>query len=78
MYRHGGGSMATLENQLIAAGVNNLKEFGYPFCDAENILSDAIYSQFFVGMLEGNKGMSPSIDAAIDALLEKIGRATHE
>lgn len=33
----------TVREYLIAAGVKNLREFGYPSCDASNILTDEIY-----------------------------------
>lgn len=59
----------TIEAKLIAAGVKNLKEFGYPNCNSENILTDMIYKRFFVSMLEDNKGKSKEVDAAIKSLL---------
>lgn len=61
----------TIESKLIAAGVKNLKEFGYPKCNSENILTDMVYKQFFMSMLEDNRGKSKAIDAAIDSLLVK-------
>ena len=45
-------------DKIISAGVANLKEFGYPNVNAENILTDLIYSAFFKTMLEGNLGDS--------------------
>lgn len=57
---------------IIAQGVRNLKQFGYPEVNEENILTDIIYSQFFETMLEDNKGKSPSADIAIDEILAKI------
>lgn len=59
-----------VREKLIAAGVRNLKEFGYPEVNAENILTDQIYSAFFKSMLDDNKGKGA--DAAIDALLKEI------
>lgn len=58
--------------KLIAAGVRNLKEFGYPGVTVENILTDDIYSRFFKSMLEDNKGKGA--DADIDSLLADIGK----
>ena len=58
-----------MKDKLIAAGVKNLREFGYPKCNAENILTDQIYKAFFVSMLKDNKGHSPQVDKAIDELL---------
>jgi len=45
-----------MRDKIIAAGVANLKEFGYPSVDKDNILTDYIYSSFFKQMLEGNLG----------------------
>lgn len=38
--------------QLIEAGVHNLKQFGYPTVNAENILTDMIFKEFFKSMLK--------------------------
>ena len=56
-------------NQIIEAGVRNLREFGYPSVNAENILTDAIYSQLFKSILEGNLG-DPAVQQ--DVLKELI------
>lgn len=56
--------------KLIAAGVRNLREYGYPKCDESNILTDKIYSAFFRSMLEDNKGKGA--DKEIDALLKEL------
>lgn len=58
-----------MKKKLIDTGVKNLNEFGYPHCNRENILTDAIYKQFFAEMLKDNKGHSSDIDIAIDELL---------
>jgi hypothetical protein len=59
--------------KLIAAGVRNLKEYGYPEVSADNILTDMIYAGFFKSMLEDNRGRGA--DAEIDKLLAEIGAA---
>lgn len=41
-----------MRDKLIAAGVRNLKQYGYPKVDKDKILTDMIYSAFFRGMLE--------------------------
>lgn len=46
----------TTREKLIAAGVRNLREFGYPDCDEKNILADQIYSVFFDRMLADHRG----------------------
>lgn len=60
----------TIREKLIAAGVKNLKEFGYPAVNAENILTDQIYSAFFSKMLKDNMGKG--VDAELTALLKEI------
>jgi hypothetical protein len=57
---------------LLNSGVKNLNEFGYPHCTTENILTDAIYREFFKGMLESNKGQHAKADLAIAELLQEI------
>lgn len=57
-------------NMLVTAGVKNLREFGYPDVNAENILTDKIYSAFFKSMLNDNLGKG--YDKDINALLEEI------
>lgn len=58
-----------MRDKLIANGVRNLQEFGYPSCTKDNILTDMIFRRFFVSMLKDNKGINGAIDGVIDALL---------
>lgn len=67
--------MNNFRNELITAGVRNLKEFGYPQVNEFNILKDAVYSAFFERMLQDNKGHSIVIDQAIEGLLKEIAAA---
>ena len=60
-----------MREQIIKAGVSNLKRFGYKSVNAENITS-GVYGQFFKSMLEENKGASPKADVVIDELLAEI------
>jgi hypothetical protein len=62
----------SIRETLISAGVGNLRQFGYPTCDSENILTDLIFSAFFVQMLKENKGAGDKIDAEIDAIIAEI------
>lgn len=63
----------TIKNKLIQAGVRNLKEYGYPKVDSENILTDKIYSAFFSEMLKHNLDESESENnKVINELLTKI------
>jgi hypothetical protein len=61
-----------IKKHLIEAGVKNLKEFGYPVVNAENILTDMVYSEFFIKMLNENIGSYEKIDKAINELLKEI------
>lgn len=65
-----------MRDKLIAAGVRNLKEFGYPNVNADNILTDMIFAGFFKSMLEDNRGRGA--DAEIDALLTEIASGAPE
>lgn len=58
------------KDQLIAAGVRNLKEFGYPDVTRDNILTDMIFRKFFRSMLEGTFGRGA--DVVVNALLREI------
>lgn len=64
--------MTEIEKHLIRSGVKNLREFGYPDCTAENILTDRVYSQFFASMLDSNEGQNASADVAIASLKAKL------
>lgn len=65
-----------MRNKLIANGVKNLKEYGYPDCNKDNILTDEIYKGFFVSMLKDNKGVQQNLDKTIDGLLKECGYNT--
>jgi hypothetical protein len=62
-----------MRDKLIKAGVRNLKEYGYPDANADNILTDMIYAGFFKSMLEDNRGLGA--DAEIDTLIAEIESA---
>ena len=64
-----------ITQKLIAAGVKNLRAYGYPNCDEHNICTDVIYRGFFRSMLKDNKGHSAQVDAAIDDLLARCDAA---
>ena len=61
-----------MRDNLIAAGVKNLKEYGYPGCNKKTILTDDVYKAFFISMLKDNKGFRADIDAVIDGLLAEL------
>lgn len=66
------------EQHLIAAGVRNLREFGYPAVTAANILTDQVYRKFFKAMLEGNLGDPRFNDGQLRALIAKINATPSE
>lgn len=68
-----------VRTMLLESGVRNLKEYGYPSVNAENILTDRIFSAFFKTMLEENKGRAcKNIDTVIDMLLAEIESNTKD
>lgn len=67
--------MTDIQQKLITAGIKNLKEFGYPKVNADNILTDIIYKGFFKSILIDNKGNGKQIDEAIYGLLKIINKA---
>lgn len=68
-----------METMLINAGIRNLKEFGYPDVNKDNILTDYVYSQFFLSMLketlENSLGRKEVI-AACEKVIAKIQENT--
>lgn len=61
-----------VREMIIDAGVKNLREFGYPDCNRENIMTDIIYRGFFASMLSDNLGKG--FDADIKALQKELGK----
>ena len=62
-----------IKDKLLTAGVSNLKQFGYPEVNKENILTDVIYAGFFKSMLNDNKGQAgKQVDAVIYELLSVV------
>ncbi len=65
-----------IQKKLIEAGIKNLKEFGYPDVNSENILTDIVYAGFFKSMLNDNKGQSTDqVDGVINSLIDKIAQS---
>lgn len=64
--------LESIKQKLITAGVRNLKEFGYPYANNENILTDEIYKAFFSRMLDDNIGNGEIIDDAINLIRKQI------
>lgn len=62
-----------IKDALLVAGVKNLKTFGYPKVNIENILTDELYSAFFENMLKDNIGKGTNkVDDVINELLKTI------
>lgn len=61
-----------IDRQLVAKGVENLREFGYPKASVDDITTDSVYAKFFRSMLEDNIGHRGDIDDAINRLIEEI------
>lgn len=59
-----------MRQKIIKQGVKNLREYGYPSCNEENILTDMIYSKFFLIILRDNLESAP--DSAKDVIAELI------
>jgi len=67
--------------RLIAACVKRLRDFGYPNCNAGNVLTDVVYSQFAEKMLQGTieeSGKASAIREACSALIAEIERYMKE
>lgn len=62
--------------KLIEAGLRNLRDYGYEYVTADNILTDAVYSRFFLSMLRDNLGQG--FDKPINGLIAEIEPPTPE
>lgn len=62
-----------IRDGLLAAGVRNLKEFGYPSVNKTNILTDRVYKMFFKKMLEDDEQRNPDVVEVRKELLAEIG-----
>lgn len=51
-----------IRKAILAAGVKNLRRFGYPKCTAENILVDQVYKAFFKAVLEDEENITDNAD----------------
>lgn len=62
-----------IREHLITAGIKNLKDYGYPNVNKNNIISELIYSSFFLAMLNDNLGKSTKkVDGVINELITEI------
>ena len=61
-----------IKEAIVNAGVKNLREFGYPDVNAENIFTDEVYKEFFRSMINENMGFGVRTDIALKELLSKI------
>ncbi len=67
-----------IRDGLLAAGVKNLKEFGYPSCNKKNIMTDMVYRKFFLHMLEGeeNDTKIANIETVRQSLIAELNKPT--
>jgi hypothetical protein len=64
-----------MRDRLVSAGVKQLRDFGYPKCNASNITKDKIYRLFFLKMLEGTRDdekATKAMKGAASALILEI------
>ena len=63
-----------IRQYLINSGVSNLKKFGYPKVNNENILTDEVYKMFFKSMLQENLGKvaDKNVDEVINQILSEL------
>jgi hypothetical protein len=66
-----------LRARMILRGVEATKEFGFPLCDAENILTDYIYGRIFETQLKDVVGdpelkKHPTIQKVAEDLIAEI------
>lgn len=69
-----------IRTTIINACVESLREFGYPDCDDENILTDEVYGMFFISQLKDYKSQSETmredykikVNEVCDALIQEI------
>ncbi len=64
-----------IQESLIHAGVKNLRSFGYPSCNRQNIMTDMVFGRFFEDMLKENLGHSKAHDEAINGLLAELAKS---
>lgn len=65
-----------VRKSLLTAGVKNLKTFGYPDVNQENILTDMIYREFFRSMLTDseNRPRGPHADVIRQVQTELLAK----
>ena len=62
-----------IRQRILKAGVKNLREFGFPGADTANILTDSVYKDFFLPMLEDNLGKGDATtNTVLSGLIEEV------
>lgn len=54
------------QDELLKAGVRNLREFGYRDVTVTNIMTDYVFASFFVRMLDETLEKLPACKAALE------------
>lgn len=67
-------------NAMIDGAVRNIREFGYPDVNTENVFSEYVYSKLFEGMVEQTIGddLLEEMRFACQKLLEEIRQKREE
>jgi hypothetical protein len=61
-----------IRQHILKSGVKNLKEFGYPDANTNNILTDEVYKLFFESMLKENLGYNKQTDEVLNDILREL------
>lgn len=66
--------IAQLKQEIINQSVENLKEFGYPSVNNENIFTDKLYKSFFMKMLNHSYGINDVLDFIIKSIYKDLDK----
>lgn len=58
--------------QILGAVARNLREFGYPDCTADNVLTTYLFGQFAKSQLEDFMELNPSTSDIVQPMLDEI------
>lgn len=61
-----------IRDKLIENGVNNLISFWYTNVTKDNILTDEVYKEFFLEMINSNLGNNKLVDEVLISLKKEI------
>lgn len=64
-----------IRNDLVKKSIKKLKRYGFRNVDAKNILTDEVYTHYFIQFLYSSIGKSMKIDDVIVKILREIDPA---